>query len=383
MKAHSLKCNKWLIAALAVAGAAVLTANLAADESYDELQSRLDAAEAKIASMLAPSHVDIQRAEATKAIIADVLADADYRTMMQGQAKKNPVTVNVHGFAQFRWSYNDTKMTGVDETHGFSVPRVRLILEGDIYDWSYRVSGQWNDGGAFDLKDAYADWNGFRFGQFKSPFMREVLTAQVDTLAAERSIVAHEFGQGRSQGIQYGHDFGSGFKVTGAYTDGFNSANGAGVQNGYALTGRVDWDAANWLDVGFAGSHNNLNTTSYNTWTADAAINWKALAFTASYTATSGDIGDSWGAVLNAAYTMDKWEPFVQYERGSLDGSTEDLSVATFGVNYYFNKNVKWTTDLGYALNSIDAGWRLGDTGWNTTTEDGEYLLRTQLQVQF
>jgi len=86
---------------------------------------------------------------------------------------------------------------------------------------------------------------------------------------------------------------------------------------------------------------------------------------------------------LNAAYTMDKWEPFVQYERGSLDGSTEDLSVATFGVNYYFNKNVKWTTDLGYALNSIDAGWRLGDTGWNTTTEDGEYLLRTQLQIQF
>jgi len=52
-------------------------------------------------------------------------------------------------------------------------------------------------------------------------------------------------------------------------------------------------------------------------------------------------------------------------------------------VNYYVNKNIKWTTDLGYALNSIDAGWNLGDTGWNTTTASGEYLLRTQLQIQF
>ena len=77
MKVHSLKCNKWLIAALAIAGAAVLTTAVVADESYDELQSRLDAAEAKIASLVAPSKMDIQRAEATKAIIADVLADAD------------------------------------------------------------------------------------------------------------------------------------------------------------------------------------------------------------------------------------------------------------------------------------------------------------------
>jgi hypothetical protein len=80
---------------------------------------------------------------------------------------------------------------------------------------------------------------------------------------------------------------------------------------------------------------------------------------------------------------MDKWEPFVQYERGSLEGAAEDLSVATFGVNYYLNKNVKWTTDLGYSLNSIDAGWNLSNTGWNMTTASGEYLLRTQLQIQF
>jgi len=382
MKVHSLKCNKWLVAALVVAGAAVLTANLAADESYDELQTRLDAAEAKIASLVAPSKMDIQRTEATKALVAEILADADYRTMMQRQAK-DPVTVNVHGFAQFRWSLNDTKMAGVDETHGFSVPRVRLIVEGDIYDMSYRVSGQWDDGGAFVMKDAYADWNGFRVGQFKSPFMREVLTSQVDTLAAERSIVAHEFGQGRSQGVQYTHDFGSGFKLTGAYTDGFNTDNGAGVQNGYAFTGRVDWDAADWLDVGFAASHNNLDVTNYNTWTADAVMEWKSLKLTGSYTATSGDMGDNWGTVWNAAYAMDKWEPFVQYERGSLEGAAEDLSVATFGVNYYLNKNVKWTTDLGYSLNSIDAGWNLSNTGWNMTTATGEYLLRTQLQIQF
>ena len=76
-------------------------------------------------------------------------------------------------------------------------------------------------------------------------------------------------------------------------------------------------------------------------------------------------------------------QPYLQYEYGQLEGADDDLSVVTFGANYYINDNVKWTTDFGYALNGVGAGWNLADTGWNTSSDSGEYLVRTQLQVQF
>jgi hypothetical protein len=322
-----------------------------------------------------------RRAEETRQLVHDVLVDADARTNMLGDGSS--VTVNVHGFMQSRWSRNDTK-DGTDADHGFSVPRTRLIFSGDAYGWNYEVSGQWNDGDSFTLMDAYGDWNGFRVGQFKSPFMKEVLNVETDTLATESSVIASQFGQGRSQGIQYGYRTRLG-GVRVAYTDGFDTANGDGVQNGYALTGRLDARVSGWLGLGVAVSHNDFVTSDYNTWTADATFSTSGFDFTSAYVATLDDVnGDDWGTVWTASYQCtDKMQGFVQYEIGHLDGVETDLTIATVGVNYAFNDNVKWTTDLGYTVDDIDAGWDLGDSGWNTTADEGSTLLRTQLQVTF
>ena len=375
--------NISMITKFGIASVVAGLATMANADTNADLQARIEQAEARIAELTASNSdnwMNDQRAEETRQLVHDVLADADTRASMQGDG--SPVTVNVHGFAQFRWSINDTKQDAVTETHGFSLPAVRLEFDGDIYDWSYRVSGQWDDGGAFTLKDAYADWNGFRVGQFKSPFMKEWLTYRADTLTADRSIVAYTFGQGRSQGIQYGYDFSSGLKFTAAYTDGFNSDNGAGVQNGYALTGRLDYEGA-WFNLGAAVSHNDLDVTDYNTWTVDASTSLRGFDFTGAYVAQSGDIGSNWATVLTAAYSMGKWQPFVQYQYGELEGVTDNLSIGTFGVNYTVNENIKWTTDLGYSFNTVDAGWNTDNTGWNTSSAEGEYLLRTQLQIRF
>jgi len=374
------KITKFGIASL-LAGIACGAAG--ADEL--DLQARLEAAEARIAELSADKSsnwLNDTRADEIRGLVHDVLADADTRASMLGNG--SPVTVNVHGFVQTRWQYNDIKTDGVDTTHGFNVPRTRLEVSGDLYDWGYKVSGQWNDGGNFTLVDAYADWGNFRVGQFKSPFMKEVLTAQTDTLASERSVISNQFGQGRSQGIQYGYNTAFG-GVSVAYTDGFNTANGAGVQNGYALTGRVDVNAVDWLDFGVAFSHNDLDTFDYNTWTADATFSAGGFDFTGAYVATIDDTnGDNWGTVWTASYDVtDKAQLFGQYEIGHLEGVETDLKIATFGVNYAFNDNVKWTTDVGYAFDSVDAGWNLGTTGWNTTANEGETLIRTQLTVRF
>ena len=381
--------KKWtiygaIVAAVVVASFAVPV--LADTPSYEDLRARLDAAEARIAALDAnkePTWLESRRSEEVQALVKEVLADADTRAMFQGN--NSPVTVNVQGFAQTRYSYNSGGT--VEANHGFSLPAVRLILDGDVYGVGYKVSGQWNDGGDFELKDAYGtlDLAGidFKFGQFKSPFLKEVLVSRVDTLAADRSIVAYTFGQGRSQGVEFGKDFGR-FNVRAAYTDGFNSANGAGVQNGYALTARAGVDITSWWDVGAAISWNDLDTTDYWTYTFDTGVHTGGLGLNAAYVGKNHDAGDDWATTVALSYHVtDKLQPYLQYEYGQLEGADDDLSVVTFGANYFINDNVKWTTDFGYALNGVGAGWNLADTGWNTSSDSGEYLVRTQLQVQF
>jgi hypothetical protein len=371
--------------------AAIVTATfvapaLADGPSYEDLKVRLDSAEARIAELSTSDSdkwMNDERAEATRQLVHNVLADADNRASFQGS--NSPVTVNLHGFAQTRYTYSGGG--GLEVNRGFSIPRARLILSGDLYDWEYKVSGQWGDDtNTFDLKDAYVQgslFSGtFRAGQFKAPFMREVLVAQQDTLMTDRSIIANNFGQGRSQGVQYSRDFGM-LDFTGAYTDGFNTANGAGVQNGSALTARFGVDVTSWWNVGAAISRNDLVDSNYTTYTLDTLVSTGGLDLTAAYVATSGDAGDNWGATVQAGYMcMDDFQGFVAYEMGELEGVTENLSTFTVGGNYFINENVKWTTDISYALNGVNGAWDLGNTGWRAG-DSGEYVVRTQIQISF
>ena len=363
-----------------------IACGVAGADTNADLQLRLEAAEARIAE-LSMSERDVwlneKRAEEVRGLVHDVLADADSRASLQGNG--SPVTVNVHGFLQTRYSYSGG---GNDEANrGFSLPRARLIFSGDLYNWEYKVSGQWSDStNNFDLKDAYAQGGLFggtlRVGQFKSPFMREVLVPQEDTLMMERSIVSNQFGQGRSQGVQWSRDFGV-LDFSGAYTDGFNTDNGAGVQNGEAFTARIGADINSWWNVGAAVSWNDLVATSYTTYTLDTKVSSGGLDLTAAYVATSGDAGDNWGATVQAGYMcMDNFQGYVAYEYGELEGVDENLSTFTIGANYWINDNVKWTTDFGYALNGINGAWDLGETGWRAG-DSGEYLARTQIQITF
>jgi len=327
--------------------------------------------------------VEEDRAREVKALVDDILSDADDRAMFQGNGSS--VSVNLHGFLQSRWTYNAGGDT--DASSGFSLNRSRLILSGDVYNWSYEVSGQWNDGGDFTLMDAYGttDFAGldFKFGQFKSPFMREVLVSDIDTLAADRSIVSNTFGQGRSQGIEFGRDLGA-LDVHVAYTDGFNTDNGAGVDNGYALTGRAELELSRWWDIGAAISWNDLDTTDYWTYTVDTGVALGIVDLTAAYVGVNRDAGDDWATTVQASFDLTgNCQPFVQYEYGRLESETEDLSVITVGTNIHLNDNVRWTTGVGYSLNGISSGWDVSDSGWNTGTEVDEYVISSQITVQF
>ena len=136
------KITKFGIASL-LAGFAC---GVAGADTNADLQVRLEAAEARIDELSSSDSnwINDTRADEIRSLVHDVLADADNRASMQGNG--SPVTVNVHGFVQTRWQYNDIKTDGVDTTHGFDMTRTRLEISGDLYDWGYKVSGQWNDG---------------------------------------------------------------------------------------------------------------------------------------------------------------------------------------------------------------------------------------------
>ena len=109
-----------------------------------------------------------------------------------------------------------------------------------------------------------------------------------------------------------------------------------------------------------------------------------------------------WGIVLGGGwYWTEDWELFGRYEwsdRGALGtaGNPDNINILTFGVNKYFaGHNAKWTTDIGIGLTTLDGlagtstgaaiapvtGWRQDNAG--TTNDDGQILIRTQLQILF
>ena len=107
-------------AATSLTGAAL--AGTSADVSYEDLQQRLDAAEAKITELSASQNADWmteQRAEQVRGLVQDVLADADTRASLQGSgmtagyddgfvinSNDGNFSLKINGLMQNRWVYN-------------------------------------------------------------------------------------------------------------------------------------------------------------------------------------------------------------------------------------------------------------------------------------
>ena len=115
------------------------------------------------------------------------------------------------------------------------------------------------------------------------------------------------------------------------------------------------------------------------------------------------DIGGSnvWGMVVQGSYYMTpKWEVFGRYEYGNAtingideitnpNGTTtldngNALSILTIGANWYLDgEDLKWTTDFGVAIDSLDGVWWNGPNGWRASEDGGELVFRSQLQLRF
>ena len=375
--------------------AAVLMLALAVPAMADtnsDLQDRLDRAEAKIAELSAPknsSWLDYQRAQTTRQLVEEVLADADARTLMLADAQ--PVTVNVGGFAITRWSYNNDG--GVAENNQFSIPYARLEVSGEILGKiGYYVSGEYSDytNGTMELVDAYTTMDlgmgiDFKAGQFVTAFYKDFTDSPLDNVEGEYSILATTFGQGRSQGVEFSKDF-DWLDLSVSYNDGFGTENVFIVDNDYGISVRGDVDFGGGFNLGAAYAYQS-ELEDYGTYTVDFGYSNGPLSAQVSWVSADyavGGYGNNYGFNAGVAYQCtDSLTGFVNYQHGKLGVASSDLNVLEVGANVDINKHVRWTTTLGYAFDAIDTEWNLYRSGWNSGDSDGQYLLRTQLSVSF
>jgi len=328
--------------------------------------------------------------------------------------------MNIGGDFQFRYTYNNSD--DADAEYGFNIPLTRLRFNGTIHNsLDFMIEPGFNDdSGDVDLYNAFIGWqamdNGrLQFGQFQLPFLREDSTPDRFQLAADKSIMSYIFGQGYSQGVQFAYDAGD-FRMIGAFSDGFNSANTDytdPAEADYSLTARAEYLVAgsrsdfsdftaqqnqqNSLLLGGAVNYQDSDLQS-NVFSYTGDVSWENSGWNA-YLAGVGrnmdDLGESfndYGVELQGGYRVtEQIEPFVRYDAIFADSArnlaNDDMNFLTAGVNYYlYGHAAKFTADAVWSLDDTSGLSSLGDfshTGVLGSPEDNEITLRLQFQVLF
>jgi hypothetical protein len=259
--------------------------------------------------------------------------------------------------------------------------------------------------------------------------MREELVHSAHQLAVERSLVANTFTAGLSQGVLLTGDWDQ-FRFGVSVNDGLGGGNSPSMayDTEWAFTGRGEfmfagtWDQftdfTSWKGEEFGlmiGAAAHYQSQEYGTGlddeittlglTADISVEFGGANLYGAFVYSDVDDDASldfspWGVVAQGGFFLtDDWELFGRVEWADSDEATEDdLTIATIGVNKYWNKHgLKWTTDVGYSFDALESFWlsqsdtEFGGgfaerTGWRddeSVDQDGQFVLRTQLQLLF
>jgi len=447
------------VAALALSGAAFAESGT----TDQDLQARIADLEAQVAQLKSKDGdqwLTEQRAKEIRGIVQDVLQDADTRaSLLQGGmaaghdsngffigSDDGNFRLNVGGQVQTRYMIsiqdddNNSTAPGVppvvDTTRGgFEVTRAKLIFTGHVLNpnWTYRVSGDFGQGGVFALDDGYINYdfdNGWSFtvGQFKLPGLREEMVDSAYQQFVERSLLASSFTLWRSQGVMLNYA-GEWFRGSAAFSDGALGANspslGYDTEYAFSLRGEIlfagTWDQFNdfssWKgeDFGFLlGGAFHIQDGEYGTsiaangfetqiigLTVDGSLEFGGANLFGSFTWTDvdNDAGldaNPMGAVVQGGFFLtEDWELFARFEWGDADdifGPSEDLLLLSLGATKFWDRhNLKWTTDVGVAFDEVDPVWtanpRTALTGWRSDVRgsgaDTQIVVRTQLQLLF
>jgi hypothetical protein len=411
--------------------AATSRANLA--RLLDEANVRLDALEARRDAELARQHrLDAARTEEIRALVHEVLTDADERASLLSAGatagyddaffitnSDGTFLLEMNGQVQLRWVLNRQNNARDDDTRwGFENRRTKLKFSGHVLtprleysmtaafnreSGTARREGMWL---AYQVTDELA----IRAGRFRSPLLREEAVSSKRQLLVERSLIQRTFRQRRTTGLGLRWQSDS-FRAFAAVMD---TSEGLFDEENWLLSTRVEtlvegsWkslkDFSSFPDdepvvaFGAGALYEERNRgagdpdSTLVRWTADASVELGGATFLAAIVGNHFDEDgapsrDQYGVVIHGGYFFgDDWEIFGRYEWGEADGQVENLSVATVGLNRYFDGHrLKWTADCGYGFKSVRPFWASSGAAWRRDRpgEDGQLVLRAQLQLLF
>jgi hypothetical protein len=430
-----------------LAGAAALTltgvssANPASESTNDDLAQRLAAAEAKIAAMEAANNqnwLTEQRSAEIRGLVQDVIADADSRaSLLQGGMTSGYDNGFILGDStgnwllrtnflmqqRFNWNHTEDDVQDADRW-GFENTRSKFIMSGHVVnpDWYYLVDVNVGSGtGRTGTLNAYLGHNygnGWRIqmGSMKAPLLREEMVDAQYQLAVERSIVNYLFTTGYVDGLMLNYRADQ-FQVSAMLSDGAGTGQTpwSAFDTEYAFTARGEflaggnWDqfrdftsdpdgetgillgAAMHYQKGESGSA--APEPEIFILTGDVSAEFGNFNLFAAAVWTDVDSGidgaedaSPWAFIAQGGFYLNEtWELFgrMEFADPDVDGG-DDLTALTLGVNYYFARhNAKWTTDLGFGLDTITAASDI--TAWrgDVPGEDGQLVFRTQWQILF
>jgi hypothetical protein len=402
-----------------------------------------------------------QRAGEIRGIVQDVLADAETRTSLQDSgamagynngffmsSADGNFKLEVGALLQVRFVMNDAKGyqplvpnrdNKQNTEYGFENARTQLNFSGNVVDpsWTYRVrlamspystnstTGNSTAGTAtvdFGYVQKTMD-NGFSFrlGQFRAPWMREMLVEDGMQLAVDRSVLSAYFGQGFSQGLGFGYAQ-ENWKVD-AYVgngvfSGVTNGPGTGQNQGWS-TNATNWSFSgrfeylikgNWdqfadessfrgedfgVMVGVAGLAQrydnqapiqNVASSGDKTYgfTADVTMDFGGANLSATFvwarqdfSAANVDNVSPYGFNVQGGYFVtDDIELFGRYDfidykttsgPGGVANDTDEYSGVTLGANWYLaGHNAKLTVDWSMNLKSFGTNGNLTSYGWRT-----------------
>ncbi len=263
--------------ALALGGSLLMGLGSAASAGeLENIRAELRATQNRVAELegkQSATWLDQRRAEEVKALIREVLSDADTRASLMadgavaGHNGKNfylgsadgSFQLRISGGIQVRYVHNFENTPAVVTTGtaggndsddgGFDVARTKVNLAGHITagrKWDYEVGlalGSEPDttSGDVEVEDvkigtALSDQIRVDAGKFKLAFLREELTSYSRQTAVERSLTNEFFTLGRSEQIQisYKSDM---LLLRAAISDGANNGAGAGSATGFSAVG--------------------------------------------------------------------------------------------------------------------------------------------------
>ncbi len=441
---------------LAGAGALVLSGGALADTTQEattedlkariaELESRLAAVESRESG----AWLTEQRAREIKALVADVLADAEGRSSLLAQGVgagyddgfmisdgtgNNTLKLNMLMQQRFVLNFMGDGPGAPADTDqwAFENTRSRVTLSGNIVspEWFYKLEVNFgNNGGTVfdedsrvDTLDAYLGYDfgdGFKVygGTFKAPLLREELIDSMYQLAVERSNVNYLFSTSRVDGIMVEYTADA-WRAMGSYNDGSNTGQTSWFVpfTDFAVTGRGEfmiqgsWDQfedfTSWegdemgILVGGGLHYQNADTDAgladidILTLTFDAQVEFGGANVYGAFIYSNLDLPaafgvsdlDQWGFVVQGGYQFaDSWEGFGRLEYVDADtGASDDFSLVTLGIIKYFSRhNAKWTTDFGVALDPVVGASQITGFRDDGPDEDGQVVIRTQLQLAF